>query len=131
MGDTMKNTLGVILTVLTLAIASPASAQSAGAFVNVVELDINAADRDAFLVAAKENATASLKEPGCLQYNIINLTSNPDHVVLIEIYENEDAIKFHRTTDHFKKYQATTGKMVAKRDVRAMTSIALNSKPAK
>jgi hypothetical protein len=50
----MKKICAVIA--LTLALALPsltdrAAAQSAGAFVNVVELDINAADRDAFLVA--------------------------------------------------------------------------------
>jgi autoinducer 2-degrading protein len=117
-----------ILSAATAIPAQNAAAQTSGAYVNVVELDLVPEQRDAFLTAAKENAAASLKEPGCQQYNIIAAANNPNHVVLVEIYDNEAAIQSHRTTDHFKKYQATTGSMVAKREVRPMTSIVLQSK---
>ena len=117
-----------ILSAATAIPAQKAAAQTAGAYVNIVEIDLVPELREAFLTAARENAAASMKEPGCQQYNIIASANNPNHVVLIEIYDNESAIQSHRTTDHFKKYQATTGSMVAKRDVRPMTSIVLQSK---
>ena len=47
---------------------------------------------------------------------------------IYEVYDSVAALEAHRATDHFKKYAATTGGMVAKRDVRAMTSVAINAK---
>ena len=38
------------------------------------------------------------------------------------------ALDAHRATDHFKKYQTTTANMVAKRDVRGFSSVAMNMK---
>jgi len=108
--------------------SKPVSAQTAGQFVNAVDLDIVPAERDAFLAAIKENGAASIKEPGCKRFDIVNLNSDPNHFFLYEVYDNEAALKSHRETDHFKKYAATTGKMVAKREARQMTVIAPNAK---
>ena len=105
-----------------------ASAQSAPLFVNLVELDIVPAELPKYLDAIKENAAASVKEPGCREFNIIVSSKDPNHVLLFEVYDNAAALDAHRTTDHFKKYQATTANMVAKRDVRAFSSMAMNLK---
>ena len=105
-----------------------AAAQSAPTFINAVDLDIVPAEMDKYLVAIKENGAATVKEPGCRQFDILVLASNPNHVFLYEVYDNEAAYKAHRETDHFKKYAAATANMVSKREVRPMTPIALNSK---
>ena len=104
------------------------AAQSAGTIVNAIELEIVPAELDKFLAAIKENGAASVKEPGCRQFDILVLASNPNTVFLYEVYDNEAAVQAHRTTDHFKKYAATTANMVAKRTVRAMKPVAFNSK---
>jgi autoinducer 2-degrading protein len=103
-------------------------AQSAGMFVNSVDLDILPAERDNFLAALKENGAAAVTEPGCKRFDILNLASDPNHFLLYEVYDNEAALKAHRETDHFKKFAATIAKMVAKRDARAMSIIASNAK---
>ena len=103
-------------------------AQSAGMYVNSVDLDILPAERDNFLAALKENGAAAVTEPGCKRFDILNLASDPNHFLLYEVYENEAALKAHRETDHFKKFAATIAKMVAKRDARAMSVIASNAK---
>ena len=108
--------------------AERASAQSAATYVNAVDLDIAPAEMAAFLVAIKENGAATVKEPGCRQFDIMVEAKNPNHVFLYEVYDNEAALTAHRNTDHFKKYAATTGKMVTGRNVRAMTPVAFNSK---
>ena len=105
-------------------------AQSAGMYVNSVDLDIVPAERDNFLAALKENGAAAVTEPGCKRFDILNLASDPNHFLLYEVYENEAALKAHRETDHFKKFAAAAAKMVAKRDARAMSVIASNA-PAK
>jgi (4S)-4-hydroxy-5-phosphonooxypentane-2,3-dione isomerase len=103
-------------------------AQSAGMFVNAVDLDIVPAEREKFLAAITENGMASVKEPGCRRFDILNLASDPNHFLLYEIYDNEAALKAHRETEHFKKYMAATAKMIAKRDARPMSVIASNAK---
>src|SRR3569832_165984 len=120
--------LAISATCLVLPVGQRAEAQSAGMFVNAVDLDIVPAERDAFLAAIKENGAASVKEPGCKRFDIINLNSDPNHIFLYEVYDSEAALKSHRETDHFKKYSATTAKMVAKREARQMTVIAPNAK---
>jgi quinol monooxygenase YgiN len=105
-----------------------AAAQSTTMYINAVDLDIVPTERDKFLVAIKENGIASVKEPGCRQYDILVLASNPNHIFLYEVYASEAAFKAHAATDHFKKYLATTAKIVVKAEVKAMSPIALNSK---
>lgn len=105
-----------------------AAAQSRGAYINLVELDIDPGETAKFIEAIKENGAGSVKEPGCREFNVSVLASNPNHVVLYEVYDNEAALAAHRTTDHFKKYQAATAKMVVGRNVRALTGIAFNYK---
>lgn len=102
-------------------------AQSAGMFVNAVDLDIVPAEHDNFLAAIKENGAAAAKEPGCKRFDILNLGSDPNHFFLYEVYDNEAAFKAHRETDHFKKYAAATAKMVAKRESRPMAVVASNA----
>jgi quinol monooxygenase YgiN len=104
------------------------AAQPAGLYINAVDLDINPADIDAFLAALKENGANSVNEPGCREFNIHVKADNPNHVFIYEIYDSAAALEAHRATDHFKKYAATTQKMVAKREARPMTSVALNYK---
>jgi (4S)-4-hydroxy-5-phosphonooxypentane-2,3-dione isomerase len=104
-----------------------ASAQSAGMFVNAVDLDIVPAERENYLAAIKENGAAAAKEPGCRRFDILNLSSDPNHFLLYEVYDNEAAFKAHRETEHFKKYAATTSKMVAKREARQMSVVASNA----
>jgi autoinducer 2-degrading protein len=121
-------TLAISAACLVLLPASQrVEAQSAGLFVNAVDLDIVPAEHDNFLAAVKENGIAAAKEPGCRRFDILNLSSDPNHFFLYEIYDNEAAFKAHRETEHFKQYAASVAKMVAKRDARPMSVIASNA----
>ena len=108
-----------------------AVAQAGSAYVNAVDLDIAPEHMAKFLEAIKDNGANSVKEPGCREFNIQVLASNPNHVFLYEVYDNEAALTAHRETAHYKKYQATVAaaNMVTGRNVRAMTAVALNTKP--
>jgi quinol monooxygenase YgiN len=105
-----------------------AAAQSAGVYINAVDLDIVPSETAKFLEAVKENGELAVKEAGCREFNITVLANNPNHVFLYEVYDNEAALNAHRNTDHFKKFQAATANMVSGRNVRAMSLIAFNSK---
>ena len=105
-----------------------AIAQAGPLYINVVELDIVPAEMDKFMAAIKENGANAVKEPGCREFNVTVSAKDPHHVLLFEVYDNAAALDAHRATEHFKKYQVVTKDMVAKRDVRAFSSLAMNMK---
>jgi autoinducer 2-degrading protein len=132
----MKNSVWISAAAITLFAAGAtllplpgqrAAAQAPGMYVNAVDLDIIPAEREKYLAALSENGKASVTEPGCRQFNIQVLASDPNHVFIYEMYDNEAALQAHRATDHFKKYAATTANMVAKREARPMTVVAANT----
>ena len=106
-----------------------ASAQTGGLYINAVDLDIVPAERDNYLAAIKENSLAAIQEPGCKQFDVLMLASDPNHLFLYEVYDNEAAFQAHRASEHFKKYATVTANMVAKRVARPMTAIGTNAKP--
>jgi (4S)-4-hydroxy-5-phosphonooxypentane-2,3-dione isomerase len=97
-------------------------------YINAVELDIVPAEYDKFKTAVMENAAASVKEPGCRQFDVLFEDSDPHHVFLYEVYDDATALDAHRATAHFKKYWETTVPMIAKRVARHMSPVAFNIK---
>jgi (4S)-4-hydroxy-5-phosphonooxypentane-2,3-dione isomerase len=97
-------------------------------YINAVELDIAPAEYEKFKAAILENAAASVKEPGCRQFDVLFEEASPHHVFLYEVYDNAAALEAHRATVHFKKYWETTKSMIAKRVARHMSPIAFNIK---
>jgi len=120
--------LAVIAVVLLPMLSHEAAAQSGPLLINAVEYDIVPGQVDNFLAALKENGAASVKEPGCREFDIAVSQKDPNHVLIFEVYNDAAAAQAHRETDHFKKYAATTKDMIAKREVRSFSSIAMNIK---
>jgi quinol monooxygenase YgiN len=133
----MLKSIKISAAMLTLAVAAwllmPLRAHEAVAdtgplYINAVDLDIQPGQIDQFLSLLKANGAAAVKEPGCREFNITVSQKDPNHVFIFEVYDNAAALETHRATDHFKSYAAATKEMVAKRDVRAMASVAMNMK---
>ena len=101
---------------------------TASAYINAVELDIVPAEFEKFKAAIRENSAASVKEPGCRQFDVLFEESNPHHVFLYEVYDDAAALEAHRGTPHFKKYWEATKHMIAKRVARHMTPVVFNIK---
>lgn len=105
-----------------------AAAQSGPFQVNAVDIDVVPGQIDAYLAALKENGAAAVHEPGCREFNIAVSQKDPNHVLIYEVYNDAAAAQAHRETDHFKKYAAATKDMVAKRELRTFSSVAMNMK---
>jgi (4S)-4-hydroxy-5-phosphonooxypentane-2,3-dione isomerase len=105
-----------------------ALAQSAPLLVNVVEYDILPGQVDAYLAAAKENAAASVQEPGCREFDVLVSQKDPNHVLVVEVYDDAAAVQAHRETDHYKKYAAIIKDMFAKREARPFSPATMNVK---
>jgi len=120
--------LAVTAWLLLPTLGQQAAAESAPYLVNVVEYDIVPGQIDAYLAALKENGAATVKEPGCHEFNILVSQKDPNHVLIFEVYNDAAAAQAHRETEHFKKYAATIKDMIAKRDARPFSSVAMNVK---
>ena len=83
---------------------------------------------DNYLAALKENAAASVHEPGCHAFNVAVSQKDTNHVFIFEVYDSAAALDAHRQTDHFKKYATTTKDMVAKRDPHPLSLVATYTK---
>src|SRR5258706_16111859 len=95
-----------------------ATAQPGTPHILVVEFDIVPAEIDKFMTAIKELGAAAVNELGC-RHAISQ--KDPNHVLLFEVWDSAAAVDAQFATDRFKKYQATTANMVAKRDIRAFS----------
>jgi len=105
-----------------------AAAQAGRLHISAVDYDIVPSQVDNFLAALKENGAESVKEPGCREFDIMVSQTDPNHVFILEVYENAAAHEAHFATEHFKKYKAATAGMSTKRDGRLLSSVAMNMK---
>lgn len=105
-----------------------AAAQSAPLHIHAIDIDVVPGQIDNYLAALKENGAASVKEPGCREFDIAVSQKDPNHVFVLEVYEDAAAAQAHRETEHFKKYAAATKDMIAKREMRPLASVAMNNK---
>src|ERR1700719_4938232 len=66
-----------------------------------------------FLAATVVNSRASLAEPGVLRFDIFQDQADPAHVVLTEVYRDDDASAAHKATPHYAVWRDTVGDMMA------------------
>lgn len=52
---------------------------------------------------------ASRQEPGCIAYHYAEDFFTPGLFRVFEIYNDEDALKAHGASDHFRKWRAISG----------------------
>jgi quinol monooxygenase YgiN len=131
----MLKSVPIIILAIVLGVAAwllPMRGQQAmaqpGSHILVVEFDIVPAEIDKFMTAIKELGAAAVNELGCRQFSIVVSQKDPNHVLLFEVWDNAAAVDAQFATDRFKKYQATTANMVAKRDIRTFSPVAMNIK---
>jgi (4S)-4-hydroxy-5-phosphonooxypentane-2,3-dione isomerase len=68
---------------------------------------------DDFLAATLVNAQASLAEPGVLRFDVIQDQADPEHVVLVEVYRDDDASAAHKLTPHYAAWRDGVAEMMA------------------
>lgn len=69
---------------------------------------------EAFLAATEPNAQGSREEPGVVRFDVIQDRADPAHVVLVEIYRDEDAATAHKDTAHYQTWRDTVAPMMAR-----------------
>lgn len=78
-----------------------------------VDIRVNPGCVERFIVATKENARNSLKEPGVARFDLVQDRNDPAHFVLVEVYKTADAPAAHKETAHYAKWRDTVADMMA------------------
>ncbi|HEY4177895.1 MAG TPA: putative quinol monooxygenase [Kofleriaceae bacterium] len=77
---------------------------------------------EAFRAATLANARASIQEPGCARFDVLQTADDPTRFLLVEIYRGPDDQAAHRETAHYKTWRDTVADMMA--EPRAATKYA-------
>ena len=54
-----------------------------------------------------------LAEPGVLRFDVIQDQADPAHVVLVEVYRDDDAPAAHKLTPHYAAWRDSVAEMMA------------------
>ena len=73
----------------------------------LVSVRVKPERRDEFLKAIEEDSRGSREdEPGCLRFDVLQDTSDPNHYFFYEVYRDEAAIQAHRAAPHYQGWLA-------------------------
>jgi autoinducer 2-degrading protein len=70
-----------------------------------VDVQVKPEHLDAFLEETRRNAASSRNEPGVLRFDVVHDRADPTHVVLVEVYADEDAPAAHKQTAHYAQWR--------------------------
>lgn len=74
--------------------------------VTIVNIKVKPEHIDDFIEITRYNHENSIKEDGNVRFDVLQDTDEPTHFTLYEVFEDEEAIAFHKTTEHYKKWNA-------------------------
>ena len=81
----------------------------------IAHLDVNASHLDKYLPLIKAHAQNSVQiEPGCLRFEILVAEKSPTHLILFEVYTDNEALESHSNSEHMSEYRKLTKGMVLK-----------------
>jgi len=69
---------------------------------------------DEFVTATETNARASRLEPGVVRFDVLRDRDDPSHLVLAEIYRDDQAAAAHKTTAHYAEWRDAVAAMMAR-----------------
>ena len=100
--------------VLASSLIGRAVAQEAqGQYIQMAEIEIDPAQLEDYKAAVAEQIETAIRvEPGVLVLYAVSEQDDPTRVRVFEIYRDMDAYRSHLESAHFRKYKATTEKMV-------------------
>ena len=102
--------------------------ETQGQYVQIAEIEIDPAQLESYKAAVREQIETAVRvEPGVLTLYAVSEKDNPAHIKVFEIYRDADAYKSHLESAHFKKYKATTEKMVKSLKLVQTTPIMLGA----
>jgi len=68
---------------------------------------------DAFIKATILNHRGTLAEPGNLRFDVLRNAEEPCRFMIYEAFESDEAVAFHKTTDHYREWRDAVKDMMA------------------
>jgi (4S)-4-hydroxy-5-phosphonooxypentane-2,3-dione isomerase len=68
---------------------------------------------EAFKLTTKENAQASVREPGIARFDVIQQADDPTRFILVEVYRTAEAPARHKDTPHYARWRDAVVNMMA------------------
>ena len=88
--------------------------QAAGAYVVIAEFDVKPGRQSDFIALALGFADECLaSEPGCWQFDVVQLQTTPHGVLFYEAYDGMTAFEAHCESAHLARFKAAFQEMVA------------------
>ena len=127
----VRELLVLSASILAVSVPGPAVADDMQRlYLQEAEIEIDPAQLEDYKAAVSKQIEAATRvEPGVLALYAVSEKDNPARVRVFEIYRDVDAYRAHLETAHFKKYKATTEKMVKSLKLVQTTPIMLGAKP--
>lgn len=72
-------------------------------YVQIVQLRVKPGRLDDFLAAFRINYEGTRKEPGNVQFDLLQSRNDENLFTVYEVFESEHARDVHRQTEHFKE----------------------------
>jgi (4S)-4-hydroxy-5-phosphonooxypentane-2,3-dione isomerase len=85
----------------------------------IVDVKVKPESVEAFVAATRENAAASLREPGIARFELLRDEADPCRFALIEAYRDDEGQGRHRETAHYKKWRDAVEPMMAEPRTRS------------
>ncbi|MBB1509023.1 antibiotic biosynthesis monooxygenase [Tessaracoccus sp. MC1756] len=80
-------------------------------YVFQVVVTIHPEAEEEFVAVTAANSAASLQEPGCLRFDVLQHDDDPTRFTLAEAYVDEGALDAHKQTDHYRAWAEVTNRV--------------------
>ena len=87
----------------------------------IVEMRIRLEMAEKAFAAARQAVAATVKEDGCISYDVHQSVSDPSRLVLVERWASRDALSHHLDTPHLKAWRAAGAEFIIDRMVEVVT----------
>lgn len=95
----------------------------------VVSNRVKEGKENEYLAIMQENAKSSvINETGCIQFDVLEDTANPQLFHLYEIYQSPKALAEHKTTPHYLSSRGKLADIVVEQSVIRSNIVMMNSK---
>lgn len=81
--------------------------------VTVVHVKVKEAHLEAFIAATLKNHEASVREPGNMRFDVLQLPDDPCSFALYEAYASEEQARAHKETAHYLEWRETVADWMA------------------
>ena len=74
-------------------------------FVAAVHIFVKPEAVDDFMELIELDQEGTLAEPGCVRFDVVRSVDDPNEFLIWEVYLDEEAAAFHKTTPHYAEFK--------------------------